>query len=582
MPRMQIIRMSPHVKPEGQVQEHRKAGPTPDNAVRLIPLGGLEEIGRNMTLVEYRDEIIVIDMGLQFPEEDTPGIDYIIPNVSYLEPRKDKIKAVILTHGHYDHIGAIPYLIGRIGNPTIYTAKLTKGIIERREDEFTNSPKLHVISVAHGDKVKLSKYFDLEFFNIEHTIPDSLGVTIKTPIGNIVHFGDFRIDYTEDGKPQNLDVISDIGKAGVHTFLCDSTNATEPGHSISERTVEKNLEALFKEAKGRIIITTFSSMLTRIAEMIKIAEKLGRKVAINGRSMKDNIQISQNLGYLKAKKGTLITAEEVSKYKDDKVMIITTGAQGESSAGLMKIVNGEHKYIKLKAGDTVIFSSSVIPGNERSIQTLKDNLSRQQAKVYTSSLIDIHASGHAPSDDLTMVVSLLKPKFFVPVHGYYYMRAANGENAVRGGLSPENIRLMDNGQVAFLTKDGFVISEEEVPANYVMVDGFNVGNIGEVVLRDRIILSQEGMLVMIVTIDRKTGRLIKNPDIVSRGFIYLRDNQRLLDEIRQKVKGIIGRLPRGREIDSDYLKAVFRDQIGQLIWAQTSRRPMILPVVIEI
>jgi ribonuclease J len=574
--------MSPHVKPEGQTNDQKKVKPTPDDTVRLIPLGGLEEIGRNMTIVEYRDEMIVIDMGLQFPEEETPGIDYIIPNVSYIEPRKNNVKAVILTHGHYDHIGAIPYLIGKIGNPTIYTAKLTKAIIEKRQEEFMNAPKLHTMSVAHGDKMKIGKYFELEFFNIEHTIPDSLGVTIKTPIGNIVHFGDFRLDYTEDGKPLNLDLIADIGKQGVHTFLCDSTNATQPGHSISERTVEKNLESLFKEADGRIIVTTFSSMLTRIAEMIKIAEKLGRKVAINGRSMKDNIQISQNLGYLKAKKGTLISTEEVSKYKDDKILIITTGAQGESGAGLMKIISGEHKHIKLKAGDTIIFSSSVIPGNERSVQGLKDNLARQHTKVFTSSLIDIHASGHAPSEDLSLVVSLLKPKYFVPVHGYYYMRAANGENAVRGGLSPENVRLMDNGQVAFLTKNDFVISEETVPAHYVMVDGLSVGDIGEVVLRDRLVLAQEGMLVMIVTVDRKTGRLIKNPDIVSRGFIYLRDSQKLLDEIRQKIKGIITRIPRSQQIDPDYLKAIFRDQIGQLIWSQTFRRPMILPVVIEI
>jgi ribonuclease J len=578
--------MSPNKRPEGQSEEPQKTKikPTPDDTLRVVPLGGLEEIGRNMTFFEYRDEIIVVDMGLQFPEEETPGIDFIIPNVSYLEPRKENIKGVVITHGHYDHIGAIPYLMGRIGNPPIYTAKLTKAIIEKRQEEFMNAPKLHTISVAAGDTIKAGKYFELEFFSIEHTIPDSLGVILKTPVGNIVHFGDFRIDYTEDGKPINLGEIERIGKMGVHTFLCDSTNAEKPGHTMSERTVEKNLEELFKMAEGRIIVSTFSSMLTRIGEMIKIAEKLGKKVAVNGRSMKDNVQISQNLGYMKIKKGTLIATEEIAKYKDDKILIITTGAQGESNAGLMRIINGEHKHIRIKAGDTMIFSSSVIPGNERGVQNLKDNLARQGAKIYTSSLIDIHVSGHAPSEDLTLAARLLKPRYFMPIEAYYYMRVVNGENAVKGGVARENIRIMTNGQVGLLTKDSFVISEETVPAHYVMVDGLGVGNIGEVVLRDRLMLAQEGMMVIIVTVDRKTGRLLKNPDIISRGFVYLRDtdSQKLLDEVRQKIKSIVSRIPRHQQIDPDYLKAIFRDQLGQLVYSKTFRRPMILPVVIEI
>jgi ribonuclease J len=587
MPRTTKIRLSPHILPEEQLTEqtHKiNAKPTPDNTLRLIPLGGLEEIGRNMTFFEYRNEILVVDMGLQFPEEETPGIDYIIPNVSYLEPRKENIKGVIITHGHYDHIGAIPYLIGKIGNPPIYTTKLTKAIIEKRQEEFVNAPKLHTIAVSAGDKIKIGKYFDLEFFEIEHTIPDSIGVIIKTPIGNIAHFGDFRIDYTEDGKPLNLKEIERVGKIGIHTFLCESTNAEKPGHTMPESIVEKNLEELFKTAKGRIIVTTFSSMLTRIAEMIKIAEKIGRKVAINGRSMKENVQITHNLGYMKIKKGTLISTEEITKYKDDKILIITTGAQGESGAGLMKIVNGEHKHIRIKPGDTMIFSSSVIPGNERSVQNLKDNLARQGANIYTSDLIDIHSSGHAPADDLTLVTRLLKPRYFMPIHGYYYMRTVNGENAVKGGVLRENIRLMTNGQVGLLTKDSFIISEETVPAHYVMIDGLGIGNVGEVVMRDRLMLAQEGMMVVIVTIDRKSGRLLKNPDIISRGFVYLRDidSQKLLEEVRQKIKNVISRIPHRQTIDPDYLKAVLRDQLGQLVYTNTFRRPMILPVVIEI
>ncbi len=552
------------------------------DVLRLIPLGGLEEVGRNMSYLEYKDEIVIIDMGLQFPEEETPGIDFIIPNIASLEPKRKNIRAVVITHGHYDHIGAIPYLVGKLGNPTVYTAPLTKAIIEKRQEEFVNAPKINAVVVKSGQKVKVGEYFDLEFVSMEHTVPDSTGVVIKTPIGNIVNLGDFRINYDEKGNAHGLDELKRVSSAGVHTFMCDSTNAEEPGKTISERLVEKNLENLFKQAEGRIILTTFSSMLTRIAEIIKIAEKLGKKVVINGRSMKDNVQIAQTMGYIKAWKGSIISAEEMHKYKDEKIMIITTGAQGESRAGLMRIVNGEHRSIRIKPGDTMIFSSSVIPGNERSVQTLKDNLTRQNAIVYQTNMIDIHSSGHAPADDLTMVVKLLKPQFFMPVHGYYYMRAANGKNAINGGMKPENIKILDNGQVAELTKDSFTITEETVPAHYIMVDGLGVGDVGEIVLRDRKVLAQEGMVVVIATIDRKNGRILKNPDIISRGFIYLKENQGLLDEMRNKIRSIVNRIPHNQQTNPDYLKTLFRDQIGQFIYSKTNRRPMILPVVIEI
>ncbi|HEY4497092.1 MAG TPA: ribonuclease J [Candidatus Paceibacterota bacterium] len=565
----------PHKKPK---QKH----PASDDVVRLVPLGGLEEVGRNMAFVEYKDEIVIIDMGIQFPEEETPGIDFIIPNIEYLIPKKQNIKGIVLTHGHLDHVAAIPYLIGKLGNPTIYTTKLTKAIIERRQEEFVNAPKLIVEVVENGTKVKLGKYLEIEIFGVDHTIPDTTGVVIKTPVLNIVHFADFRVDYNEAGEPEKFDEFKRIGELGIHTFMVDSTNAEEEGQSLPEKTVEKNLEILFKKAEGRIILSTFSSMLTRIAEIIKIAEKLDKKVVINGRSMKDNIQIAQNLGYMKFKKGTIISVEEAHKHKDEKILVITTGAQGESTAGLMKIVNGEHKYINIKAGDTVIFSSSVIPGNERSVQNLKDNLSRQGAIVYTSKMIDIHSSGHAPKEDIKKVIQLIKPKFLVPVHGYYFMRGANGQNGIDAGMPKENIRLMDNGQVGSLTKDSFIITDETVPAHYIMVDGLGVGDVGEVVLRDRRILAQEGMIVVITTIDRKTGRILKNPDIISRGFIYLKDNQYLLEEVRKKIRGIIGRIPKHQPLDADYLKNLFRDQIGQYLYNKTFRRPMVLPVIIEI
>ncbi len=557
--------------------------PKDEKVLKLVPLGGLEEVGRNMSFVEYENEVVIMDMGIQFPEEETPGIDFIIPNTAYLEPKKENIKALVLTHGHFDHIGAIPYLIGRLGNPTIYTAKLTKAIIEKRQEEFVNAPKLKVVAVDNWQTIKVGEHFELEFFGVDHTIPDSCGVVVKSPIGNIVNAGDFRLDYeTDDKEPLRIDEFRKVGAIGVHTFMVDSTNAEEPGRSLSERVVEKNIEDLFRAAEGRIILATFSSMLTRIAEIIKIAEKLGRKVAVNGRSMKDNIQIAQTLGYIKFKKDTIIPVEEISKHKNDKILILTTGAQGESSAGLMRIINGEHRHIRIQGGDTVIFSSSVIPGNERSVQSLRDNLARQGAIVYHSNIIDIHSSGHAPKEDLQKVIKTLNPKFLMPVHGYYYMRAVNGKNGVEIGVAKENVRLLDNGQVGLLTKDRFIVSEETVPANYVMVDGLGVGDVGEVVLRDRRVLAQEGMVVVIVTLDRKTGRVIKNPDIISRGFIYLKEHQELLDEVRKKIRAIVGRIPKRQQVDADYLKAIFRDQIGQFLYNKTYRRPMILPVIIEV
>ena len=556
-------------------------GPKRDT-LRLVPLGGLEEVGRNCSFLEYKNEIVVIDVGLQFPEEETPGIDYIIPNISYLEKRKENIHAIILTHGHYDHIGALPHVLERLGNPTIYATSITKAIIEKRQEDFPNAPKMKVILVKNGDEIKLSNYFTGYFFGVPHTIPETTGVLLKTPIGNVVHFADFRIDYDDKDNPQGLEEFAAIGKMGVHTFMVDSTNAEKEGHSLSEKTVEKNLEEIFKQAKGRIIVATFASLLTRIGEIIKICERLGRHVAFSGYSMKTNVQIAQDLGFIKAKEGTIVPMEEAHRIKDDKLLILSTGAQGESNASLMKIITGEHRHITIKPGDTFVLSSSVIPGNEKSVQSVKDNLARQGAIVYHSALVDIHSSGHAPKEDIKLVIELLKPKYLMPVHGYYFMRAANGVTAQNAGVPKENVILMDNGQVAELTKDDFKITQETVPAYYVMVDGLGVGDVEEIVLRDRRALAQEGMLVIISTFDRDKGKLLKNPDIISRGFIYLKENQDIVDEVRKRVRNITQRLPNYRDIEPDYLKTLIRDQVGQFIYTKTRRRPMILPVIIEI
>ncbi len=549
--------------------------------LRYIPLGGLEEVGRNMCFFEYKDEIVIIDMGIQFPEEETPGIDFILPNIEYLVPKAKNIRAIVLTHGHLDHIGAIPYLIEKLGNPPIYTTDLTAEMAKKRQQEFPNAHKLDINLIKNRDKVNVGKYFDLEFFGVAHTIPETMGIVIKTPVGNIVHFADFRIAYDDNNVAEGTEEYERIGKLGIHSFLIDSTNSQKTGFSTSERVVQKNLEELFSKAEGRIIVGTFSSMITRIAEMIEIAHKLGRVVAISGRSMQENLQIAQNLGHIKPPKGTLITLNDLHKYRDNKIVILSTGAQGEANASLMRVISGEHRQVQIKSGDTVILSSSVIPGNERSVQNLRDNLARQGAIVYTSGLIDIHASGHAPKEDLKLVMEIIKPKFLIPVHGYYFMRSLTGIYAEEVGIPKENVIMLDNGQVAEMSPDKVKVSNEQVPAFYVMVDGLGIGDVGEIVLRDRKMLAAEGMVVVIATIDKHSGRILKNPDIISRGFIYLKDNAEMLDEIRKRIRAMIGRMGE-QHIDGDYLKTLMRDQIGQFLFTKTHRRPMILPVVIEV
>lgn len=560
----------------------RAADDTAHQPMRFVPLGGLEEIGRNCMFFEYEDEIVIIDAGLQFPEESTPGIDFIIPNTKYLESKKEKIKALIITHGHYDHIGAIPYIMNRIGNPPMYTSAIAREMILKRQEDFPNQPKLRIETVKGGDTARFGNHFSAEFFDLDHTIPDTLGLTLTTPVGIISHVPDFRFDYDDDGNPVGFEGYKKIGARGIHTLIMESTSADKEGRSVSEKTIIKNLEELFKTAKGRIIVGTFASMITRLGEIIKIAPGLKRKVFISGYSMKTNIQIGQNLGYLKFEKGSVLPIEELHKYKDEKILILCTGAQGEPNAQLMRIANGEHKFIKTKTGDSVVLSSSIVPGNERAVQMLKDNLTRQGARVFQSSHVDIHASGHGPKEDMKLMIQAMKPRFFIPVHGYYFKRAANKDNAIETGMLPENVLLMDNGQVAEFTPETARITEEQVDAYMVMVDGLGVGDVGEVVLRDRRILSEEGMMVMIITLDRQKGHLLKKPDIISRGFIYLKDNQEIIEEVRRRLKHIIEQIPLHQTLDPDYVKSLIRDQIGAFLYAKTKRRPMILPVIIEV
>ena len=551
--------------------------------LRIIALGGLEEVGRNMTVFEYKDDIIIVDMGLQFPEEDMPGIDYIIPNTAYLKDKRDRIRGIIITHGHYDHIGAIPHSMGRLGNPPIYATPLTAGIIKKRQEDFPQAPRLNIHEIKETDKIDLG-CFKIEFFHVNHNIPDGVGIVIDTPVGRLVHTGDFKFDHDPVGdKPIDISRLKEISQPGVKVLMSDSTSAEKPGHSISEKEIQDNLEIIFKEAPGRIIIATFASLISRVQEVLNLAEKYDRKVAIDGYSMKTNVEIAKKLGYLKSQKGTIIRVNRANDYPNKKIVILCTGAQGEDNAVLMRIVNQEHRHIKIQKGDAIIFSSSVVPGNERTVQSLKDVLWRQGGRVYHYQMMDIHAGGHGQEEDLRAMLELIKPKFFIPIHGSYYMLKLHGEIAEAVGIPSKNIIIGRNGKVILLGQKSIKISEERVPNNYVMVDGLGVGDVGQVVLHDRQTMAQDGMFVIIAVINSKTGRVYGEPDIISRGFVYLRESKDLLDQVRRKIKEIVSHTATSEHtVNWVYVKENIRDKIGQFLYTKTQRRPMVLPVIIEI
>lgn len=556
---------------------------TKKEKLRIIPLGGLEGIGRNMTIFEYGKDSIIVDIGLQFPEEDMPGIDYVIPNTAYLKDKKDMIRGVIITHGHMDHIGAIPHSMGRLGNPTIYTAPLTAGIIMKRQIDFPGAPKLDITQINKKSKIKLG-CFNIEFFHVNHNIPDGLGLVIDTPIGRVVHTGDFKFDHSPIGdEPADISRITEIASKGVLLLMSDSTGAEKPGHSISEKDIQDNLEIIFKEAKGRIIVSTFASLISRIQEVINLAEKYDRKVLIDGYSMKTNIELVKKLKYLKSNPGTLNKISAIKDYPDNKVVILCTGSQGENNAVLMRIVNQEHKYVKTQKGDAVIFSSSAVPGNERSVQSLKDILWRQGARVYHYQMMDIHAGGHALVEDLKIMINLMKPKFFYPIHGQYYMLKLHGEIAESLGIPSKNIVVANNGSVTLLDEKSITLSKEQVPSNYVMVDGLGVGDVGQIVLRDRQELSKDGMFIIITSVNSRTGKVRGDSDIISRGFVYLRESKDLLDQTRKKVKEIIEKKSSPEQTTNwKYVKDNIRDKIGQFLYNKTQRRPMVLSVIIKV
>lgn len=545
-------------------------------------MGGLGEIGKNCYLFEYKDDIILIDLGIMFPEYDMPGIDFLIPNTEYLEAKKDNLRGLILTHGHLDHIGAIPYLQNKLGNPDIYTAQLTRGIVLKRHSEFSHLPKLPIHIVKAGDVIKLGDHFEVEFFHMNHNIPDDIGVMVRTPVGNIIHTADFKFDPNPvNDKPVDLDHLKQFGDEGILALLCDSTDAETPGKSISEATIMENLEIIFKEASGMLVAATFSSMINRMQQLIQLSEKYGRKVAFAGYSLKSNMEIAKELGYVKIAKGTEIDISQINDYPRENVTVVATGAQGEENASLMRIVNLEHRHVKMTPKDSVIFSSSVIPGNERTVQRLKDMLYRAGVKVFHYKMMDIHAGGHARQEDLKEILELLRPKYLMPIHGQYSMMVTLGELGKEKGIEPENIIIADNGHIVNFAPDTWWLNKEQAPNSIVMVDGLGVGDIGNVVLRDRQVLAEDGMFTIILVLDPRTGRIRTSPDIISRGFIYLKEQKDLLAQVRRRIRSLV-ESEKARPINSAYLKDQIRDDIGQFLFQKTERRPMVLPVIIEI
>lgn len=551
--------------------------------LRIIPIGGCEEVGRNMTVFEYGDDIIIVDMGLQWPEEDMPGIDYIIPNTHYLKGKEKKIRGVIITHGHYDHIGAIPHLAPKLGNPTIYGTPLTLGIIAKRQEDYKGQKALRLKSITSENKLQLGK-FRISFFGVSHNIPGSLGVIIDTPNGKIVHTGDFKLDPKASGDaPTEMAKIRALGKQNVLALMADSTNAPQTGHQLTEGDIQTNIDELLKEAPGRIIVGTFASLIGRIQQIIWAAEKIGKKVVIEGFGMKRNVELAQQLGYMKVKKGTIIQLKDMKDYPDNKIVIMCTGAQGEDNAVLMRIANGEHRKLKVEPGDTIVFSSSVIPGNERSVQRLKDGLYRKGAEVIHYKMMDVHAGGHAKQEDLFDMIQMVRPRYHIPVYGNHSFLKIHAKVAMRAGMSENRIFIPDNGQIIeFDNKGNGHLTKQKVASEYVFVDGLGVGDVSNIVLRDRQMMAADGMIVVIATIS-KGGRLVHSPDIISRGFIYMRENKALVETIRTKIKNIVNEHHKtNSQINDSYIKDSLRNEIGQFIFSKTKRRPMILPVVIEV
>ena len=554
-----------------------------ESSFKIYPLGGQEEVGRNCTVFEYDGDIIILDMGMQFSDEDMPGIDYIIPNVASLRGRERDIRGVIFSHGHLDHIGAAPIMLEQLGNPPIIGRKLTLAMVKHRQEDYKKgtTKNLKTITINSIDqKISLGK-FNISFFQVEHSIIDAVGVIISTPHGTVIHPGDWMMDNDPMGKAIDYTSLSQLPSPRI--LMLESLGVAYTKERTPVRVTLNNLEKIIFEADSRVIIGTFASQLERITHILAYCEKIGKKVALDGYSMKMNVRIAQELGYIPPHKNTLISVENLHKYPENKVVLICTGAQGEPNAVFSRIVNNNHRYVSIKKRDVVIFSSSVIPGNERSVQKVKDLIYRLSDNVIHSSIMDVHSGGHANADDIKKILHQINPDYFLPVYANHYMLVEAKKLALREGFRDDQIFVLDNGHVIRFQKNRKPqVLKEKVNTDYVMVDGLGVGDVSEIVLRDRRLMSEDGMIVVIATIDSKTGAIIGNPDIISRGFVHMKENRELIEKIRTKVKKIVKDKNPMTPADDDYLKNKIRNDIGQFLFQATKRRPMVLPVVIKV
>ncbi len=549
--------------------------------LKIIPLGGLHEVGKNITVFEYDDEIIVVDCGLSFPEDDMLGVDLVIPDITYLKRNEEKIKGLIITHGHEDHIGSVPYLLKQIDIP-VYAPKLAMGLIRNKLEEHRILRSSTLIEVTQGQKIKFGKYFEVEFIRSTHSIPDSVMLAIKTPVGTILHTGDFKVDYTPiDGKIMDLGRIAELGNEGILALMSDSTNAERKGFTMSESSIGPVFDELFDGCTKRIVVATFASNVHRVQQIVSSAVKYHRKIAICGRSMINMITTAKELGYIDCPDDIFIDIDTMSTYNDEQLVIITTGSQGETMSALTRMAAGDHRKVKITPNDLVIISANPIPGNEKSVSKVIDDLMQIGAEVVYSALADVHVSGHACQEEQKLIFALSKPKFFIPVHGEYRQLRAHSETAQMMGIPAKNIVMMENGRVVELDENEMKLGGM-VPNGRVLVDGLGVGDVGNIVLRDRQHLSQDGLIVIVLTMDSSTGEVVAGPDVISRGFVYVRESENLMDDVKNVVRHEIRKCEEKGIRDWATIKSTVRENLRDYIFTKTKRNPMIIPIIMEV
>ena len=550
--------------------------------LRIVPLGGLQEVGKNMTVIEYRDEMILIDCGMTFPEDDMPGIDIVIPDITYLLKNRKKLKGIVITHGHEDHIGAVPYILKQINVP-VYGTKLTLALLENKLKEHRLLRSSKLVTVSYKKPMKVGKHFDVEWISVNHSIPDAASLAITTPLGVLVHTGDFKVDFTPiSGAPIDLNRLAEIGDKGVLALFSESTNVLREGFSMSERKVGATLDRLFALMRNnRIIIATFASNVFRIQQIINAAERYNRKVVLSGRSMVNVMGIAQNLGYLRVKKNTIVDIKDMHRYNPKQLVLITTGSQGEPMSAMTRIANGQHKQIQLTQDDVIILSSHPIPGNENAVNTVINRLLDKGVRVIYESLSEIHVSGHAYQEEHKLMLSLLKPKFFIPVHGEVKHLLKHMEVAQKMGVPKKNIFMLENGACLEMSKTE-AHRVKDVESGQVLIDGLGIGDVGNIVLRDRKHRAEDGLIIAIIAMNKKTGEMVSGPDIISRGFVYVRESTELMNEVHGTVSKSVANCKKNNVKEWSAIKSQIRDDLRNFIFKKTRRNPMILPIIMDV